>query len=402
MAGGLRFLHLVSESLRNTEATDSLSPWYTGREVREMFKDPKLFRLFMGLLWQHAEGVSFSVNNGASIIEVRDILSVAARSAIELEKWRNSMASFGEVTHSLQRSMEASAAAPASVSDDFYRYSQAIIDLVETVNQTGKMVLNRQADLIPQNYIFLMKQCNSLYFNVRQRNYTGAISNVIFCLNMLDQNKQEVAALLKYANFAASIAEANSPEEIENAIELFALPPGSSRMKKQPGRFSVALNAYTGLAGGNEILDGEKAPRTFGAITAPAGLSLSWGLGREKTNTKTGETTHQSLGSLGFFIPLIDVGAVTAFRFKDSTSQNLPELTWSNILSPGLYLVYDFPGKWPIAFGIGGQAGPGLRKVTVDGLEINKSGARYGAFLTVDIPFTYFYLGKGKEKKPEK
>jgi hypothetical protein len=64
--------------------------------------------------------------------------------------------------------------------------------------------------------------------------------------------------------------------------------------------------------------------------------------------------------------------------------------------------VYDFPGKWPIAFGIGGQAGPGLRKVTVDGLEINKSGARYGAFLTVDIPFTYFYLGKGKEKKPEK
>lgn len=396
MAGGLRFLHLVSEAMRNTSSTDSLMPWYTGREVREMFKDPKLFRIFLGLMWQKAEGISFSGPNN-SAVNLQGILSTASYTATELDKWRNSIASFGEVTHRLQRSIRASASAPNAVSDDFFRYSQSILDLMDAVNETGRLVLNRPNDLIPQNYIFLMKQCNSLYFNVRQRNFTGALSNVIYCLNLLGEDKKAVATLLKYANFAASIAEANSPEEIENAIEIFALPPGSSRMKKQPGRFSVALNAYTGLAGGKEFLDGGNSPRTFGAITAPVGLSLSWGLGHTKTNALTGESTLKSLGSLGFFVPLIDVGAVTAFRFKDSTAQNLPELTWSNILSPGLYLVYDFPGKWPIAFGLGGQAGPGLRKVSVNGYETDKSGARFGAFLTVDIPFTYFYLGRGKE-----
>ncbi len=396
MAGGLRFLHLISESMRNTSSTDSLMPWYTGREVREMFQDPKLFRIFLGLLWQKSEGISFSGPNHTAV-NLQAILSTASKTATELDKWRNTIASFGEVTHRLQRSIRASASAPNAVSDDFFRYSQSILDLLDAVNETGRLVLNRPDDLIPQQYIFLMKQCNSLYFNVRQRNFTGALSNVIYCLNLLGEDKKAVATLLKYANFAASIAEANSPEEIENAIEIFALPPGSSRMKKQPGRFSVALNAYTGLAGGNEFLDGENTPRTFGAITAPVGLSLSWGLGHTKTNALTGESTLKSLGSLGFFVPLIDVGAVTAFRFKDSTAQNLPELTWSNILSPGLYLVYDFPGKWPIAFGLGGQAGPGLRKVSVNGNEIDKSGARFGAFLTVDIPFTYFYLGRGKD-----
>ena len=398
MAGGLRYLNLISEAMRNTSSTDSLMPWYTGREVREMFKDPKFFRLFMGLLWQKAGGISFNGPNGVEV-NLQNTLSTVANKAAELENWRNTISSFGEVTHRVQRSLSASASAPTAVSDDYYRYSQTILDLMESVNETGRLVLNRNTDLIPQEYVFLLKQCNALYFNVRQRNFTGALSNVIYCLNLLGKDKEEVANLLEYANFAASIAEANSPEEIENAVELFALPPGSSRMKKQPGRFSIALNAYSGISGGIEVLDGDASHKSYGAITAPLGLSMSWGLGHIKTNSATGETRLKSLGSLGFFVPLIDVGAVTTFRFKDSTSQNLPELTWSNILSPGLYVVYDFPGKWPIAFGIGGQAGPGLRKVTADGLEIVKSGARFGAFLAVDIPFTYFYLGKGKEKK---
>jgi hypothetical protein len=103
-------------------------------------------------------------------------------------------------------------------------------------------------------------------------------------------------------------------------------------------------------------------------------------------------------GSLGLFVPIIDVGAVTAYRFNDANAQNLPELTWSNILSPGLYLTYHLPRKWPIAFGVGGQLGPGLRKVTESGLEVDRSGFRYGAFVAVDIPITYFYLNNRFKK----
>ncbi|MFN0215531.1 MAG: hypothetical protein ACKVT2_14840 [Saprospiraceae bacterium] len=383
MAGGLRFLHLVSESLRNTESADSLMPWYTGREIREMFKDPKLFRIYLGLLWQKSGVVSFAGANRTETIQLRDILKKAAETDAILESWRNSIASFGEVTHSVQRAIRAGSNSPQTAADDFFRYAQSLNDLMQTVNQTGRILLNRQTDLIPQEYIFLMRQCNSLYFNIRQRNYTGAISNVIYCLNLLGKDKKQIATMLKYANFVASIAEANSSEEVENAIELFALPPGSSRMKKQPKRFSVALNAFTGLAIGSERLtgDGSVETKTFSAVAAPVGISCSWGLGKA--------------GSLGFFVPLIDVGAVTAYRFDDKNTGSLPELTWGNILTPGLYGVWDLPGRIPLALGGGWQVGPNLRKVTQGLNEIEKSGTRWGVFLAVDIPVTFFYLGKG-------
>jgi len=406
MAGGLRFLDLVSASLRNPNSNDPKMPWYTGRELREMFQDPKLFRLYLGLLWQRADKIAFLDKAGTKAQTMRSILGAAGTSLDLFKAWRNSLESLGETTHALQRAVSASSSinledtgmrSNTFSASDFFRYSQSLCDLMKTLNQTGRQVLQRSDNLIPETYISLMQQSNSLYFNVRQRNYTGAISNVIFCLNVIGKDKKEIASLLKYANFVASIAEANSPEEIEHAIELFALPPGSSRMKKQPGRFAVALNAYSGLAGGAERLDGDDFTKSFGAVTAPVGLSLSWGLGHKKKN-EAGGTKNVNLGSLGFFIPLLDVGAVTAFRFKDNTSQNLPDLTWGNILSPGLYLVYDFKGKWPISLGLGGQSGPGLRKVTVaNDVVIEKSGVRYGAFLTVDIPITYFHLGKGKE-----
>jgi len=397
MAGAFRFIYLVSESLRNPDSKNTIMPWFTGGELRKMFQDKKLFRIYLGLLWQQADEVSFVGPDSTQSTSMRNILKKAADSGDLFENWRRSLESLGEVTHALQLSILANASSPTSVSDDFFRYSETLTKLMQTVNETGRVLFNRPQgqNLIPQDYIFFMRQCNSLYFNVRQRNYTGAISNVIFCLNKIGGDKKEIATMLKYANFVASIAEANSPEEVENAIELFALPPGSSRMKKQPGRFTIALNAYTGLSGGNEYLDGSNVPKNFGAITAPVGISFSWGLGYKKKQDD-GDLKQINLGSIGFFLPLLDVGAVTTFRFKDSTSQNLPELTWGNILAPGFYLVYDFPNKWPLAFGLGGQIGPGLRKVVVNGGdEIDKSGIRFGAFLTVDIPFTFFHLGKG-------
>lgn len=402
MANSFRFLQLVSESMRNPDSKHEKMPWYNAQEVREMFADPKLFRIYLGLLWQKSNNIAFLNASGGSI-GMQNILRKASDATDAgknlFDSWRRSLGTLGEGVHSMQRSVRAGTEGPHSGADDFFRYSQSLHELMQSVNEIGRVVLDQPKgkELIPEEYIFYMGQCNSLYCNARRRNYTGAISNVIFVLSKIGRDKKEIQTMLKYANFVASIAEANSPEEVERALELFALPPGSSQMKKQPGRFALAINAYTGLAGGSEYLNGEMVPKTFGAITAPVGLSFSWGLGVKKEQKKTGELAWKNWGSLGFFVPLLDVGAVTAFRFKDSQAQDLPELTWGNILSPGLYAVYDFPSKWPIAVGYGAQIGPSLRKVTELGLEKERSGWRHGFFATVDIPIAYFYLGKGRK-----
>ncbi|MDX1913358.1 MAG: hypothetical protein SFV22_17825, partial [Saprospiraceae bacterium] len=384
MASGLQFLNIVSESFRNPASNDPQMPWFTAREIREAFKDKDVLRIYLGLLWQRTKNLQFVDDSGTVNATMGVLMQQADAGAGLVENWRNSIQSLADLTQGMQFSLKSSGSSERTVADDFFAYSQSVTDLLQAVNQTGRVMLQRQNDLIPTEYIFLMRQCNSLYFNVRQRNFSGAVGNVIYCLNLLkgktEKDKKAIATLLRYANFMAAIAEANSADEMESAIEAFALPPGSSRMKKTAGRFSVALNAYTGFAWGREYLGGESGAKKIAALSAPLGISASYGLGKG--------------GSLGFFVPVIDVGAVTAWRFKDDSAENLPELTWGNILSPGVYIVYDTPGKWPFAIGYGAQIGPGLRKVSEMGLEVEKSGWRQGFFLSVDIPITYLYLGK--------
>ncbi|HLP92809.1 MAG TPA: hypothetical protein VK168_02190 [Saprospiraceae bacterium] len=405
MAGGLRFLNLMSESFRNPNSMDPKMPWYTSKEIREKLKDPVLLRIYLGLLWQKAGDIQFLDDSGAQKTNLRLLMGQANTGGNLVANWRRSIESMADLTQATQFSLRSSSGTDGTTADDFFAYAQSVTDILQNINQMGKTMLGRQKDIIPTDYIFLMRHCNSLYFNVRQRNFAGAVSNVIYCLNLIGSDKEKIATLLKYANFMAAVAEANTPDEMERAIEAFALPPGSSRMKKQPGQFAVALNAYTGLAGGWEVLDGASKVQNFGSVAAPVGLSLSWGLGKRHPETKVDTLKSGKIkikvreyGSLGLFVPIIDVGAVTAYRFKDDSAQNLPELTWSNILSPGLYLTYHLPRKWPIALGVGGQLGPGLRKVTENGLEVDRSGYRYGAFVAVDIPITYFYLNNRFKK----
>ncbi|MBK8196209.1 MAG: hypothetical protein IPK76_24560 [Lewinellaceae bacterium] len=124
--------------------------------------------------------------------------------------------------------------------------------------------------------------------------------------------------------------------------------------------------------------------RGFGSLSATVGLSYTIG-------TEAGRY-------LGVFVPVIDVGALTVLRFSDDTSYDLPSLKWGNLISPGLYFVAGFKEKVPLAFGIGGQFGPSLRKVVVQGNQADPiqelGGWRIGAFLSVDIPVTYLHVGK--------
>ena len=48
--------------------------------------------------------------------------------------------------------------------------------------------------------------------------------------------------------------------------------------------------------------------------------------------------------------------------------------------------MWGFSKKYPLTLGFGVQNGPGLRKVTVDDIEIDDSAWRYGFLLNVDIP----------------
>jgi len=183
------------------------------------------------------------------------------------------------------------------------------------------------------------------------------------------------------------LAEADSSDDVANAIEAFALPAGSFAIKRA-AVFNVSLNAYPGMLGGWGFADREYSGGVL-SFTAPVGFSTTW-----RTSFPT-FSRGKKAASFGFFIPLIDVGAVTRLQLNGSEGlAPLPELKWANLFAPGLYLHYGSP-KNPISFHAGWQSGPQLKSISTDanGVETAKTltGSMIALGIVVDIPIWNLY-----------
>lgn len=193
-------------------------------------------------------------------------------------------------------------------------------------------------------------------------------------------NSENVGLLFKYGSFIVTVAKAESAADMVQALETAALPVGSYRIKRN-NRFNLAVNAYGGGFGALEwsVVDEKPTQRSFSwGATAPVGISFSWGCSRGRDVMKRDGSSN------GGFVSLIDVGGIFAFRLKDGAS-TLPELSWSNLIAPGLHYVHGFRNS-PLSLAIGAQYGPGLRKIEIESAVTDVSAWRAGVSLTADIP----------------
>ncbi len=196
---------------------------------------------------------------------------------------------------------------------------------------------------------------------------------------------RERQRLFLYGTFMADVAAANTPDAFAAALNNVALPPGSSQLKRNKP-FGLELNAYFGFSLAEEVLDlptntaanvglPAAAAKTL-ALYVPVGLSMSW----------KGRYTQRSSYSL--FFPLVDLGAVSAYRFDTANNrvQRLPQFTFQNVFSPGAHLKYNFANA-PFSLGIGAQYGPGLRRIKPDGAPaLDVAAIRYMLTFAVDVP----------------
>lgn len=197
--------------------------------------------------------------------------------------------------------------------------------------------------------------------------------------------------LFRYGTFMADVAAARDAADFENALSTIALPPGSSQIKRNQ-RSSFELGAYFGAALSQERLvappgftfsEQEESAALGAALFVPVGISYSRNIG--------------GLKSLTLFGSLLDLGAITAFRFgnrenSDIVVERLPEFRPRNIIAPGLHLLYNFP-KSPFSLGIGVQDGPSVRKFSVVGQPQQREARSVRGMLTfsVDVPIFRFF-----------
>jgi len=261
-------------------------------------------------------------------------------------------------------------------------------------------------DINRKNYSAAINHAVYVYNEVMAIKHKKDDAGLVISDNKIDNKKSDKAAggistlnnLIKYGGFMASVATAKNSNEVESAIESFALPVGSSRIKRVSD-FNVSLNAYVGLFVGYEKIRGVDGSgfklNTYG-ITAPIGVSAS--CGHHILFFKSGHEWSTSL-----FLSLIDLGAVTAFRVKDTITSQVPTIQLKDIFSPGMFLSLGIP-KTPLSINLGAQMGPNLRKVNVtdpgntnphNDFE-NRIYWRYSISVCVDIPVFNFYT-KSKE-----
>lgn len=398
MAVGLRTFELLVNSL-----TEPTGEWVSTDEVSTEMRDITHVYLYLGLLWQ--QGIDLRFSNGTNFRGTLNKMEKMTQAPIELRNYLVELVQTGRLLEKNFKELISKADVGSILNAEYSQYAGLLFDLLEQTGefrqkiiwpdwkvQDGKPIKEpisdtetaAQADKLQGKLLTILNQLFDLEFNVRQERYTMAVTNLTRILEEVlnEEDFKYKQKFLKHVNFMANVAEARSAQEVAAAIELFALPPGSSRIKKQSG-VSVSLNSYGGLAYGwehdmNDVVDQAIEDKNVLSPSAPIGVDLNFGLG--------------NAGSISVYGQLIDVGAIFAYRFSNET-ESIPELKFQNIVAPGGYLIYGFGNNVPVSLGVGAQLGPNLRKIEDStNLTVKTTNAwRFGFILSVDIPITHFY-----------
>ncbi len=352
--------------------------------------------LYLGLLFEKGENIEFSNGKFTNILN-----GIAAETGTEKTQQFKTLVydflKYGKQTNEFFRTLSS---ADTIQYPTYHQYTNSVIRFLGVANDFHTKFVSPNPSKRFKQVLHTIENANDLIFHIHQNNFLQSVSHINQIVgnflptlkgdeldNLLPEQRKiyetrqkTKRTFLKYSTFMGTVADAQTSEQVEFAFDLFALPPGSSKLKKS-SPISVALNAYVGPTFGLEYLENYQSNSIF-ALHAPVGINLNWGLENNK-------------GSFSLFAPIIDVGAITAFRFGDDTS-TLPELSFKNIIAPGVYAVYGFGRDLPFALGVGAQMGPNTRKIEVDAFgnpteNRTDSGFRIGAFLSVDIPVFHFY-----------
>ena len=297
------------------------------------------------------------------------------------------MADLNQINSAIENFAELKKAGTQPDNTDYFKLYNGMTTFISDASQFDAFGLEFSAGQKAkiQQYVDLANLAGNIYEDIIAANYSSAIMNVRILIDKTKLNESEFAQeFLKYGTFIATVAEADSSDEVQQIIESIALPAGSASIKKRT-KSNIALNAYLGLSGGLEFNgDLDEYKPTF-ALSAPIGIAFSKGL-----YTKKEDNTYDERGSSTWFFPLVDLGAITTFRFGDDMTEELPQIKLENIFAPGIYYVRGF-ANIPVSIGLGGQFGPQLRTVTAQNITLDsKASFSFRLFVAIDIPLLNF------------
>jgi hypothetical protein len=238
----------------------------------------------------------------------------------------------------------------------------------------------------------------------KNSNYSLHVSNTNFILTNLfngndkikDATDRKIDILSKvlpklffYGTFITEFTNSKTEKDIENLLDKFALPAGGYSVKNK-ANYTFTLDAYVGANFGYESFvqnDNNVSDKTykspFVALFAPIGIEFS---------------KRICDNNIALFIPIIDIAAPISFRLGNTSDslKVLPELSFKNIISPGLFIKYGL-SKSPVSFLVGAKLAPLLRKKDGDVVFEANRGWRFGFSVAADLTLFKFLVSGNKK-----
>ncbi|WDF75439.1 hypothetical protein PQ469_16235 [Mucilaginibacter sp. KACC 22773] len=224
-----------------------------------------------------------------------------------------------------------------------------------------KIAISGQTQALEQQLIVLNAQMDAAVWQKKNAD------KVLFTLSKVIEYYQLFAALTQAENSAA----------VESLLETYALPAGSSRVKKETAA-NIAINAYVGMFFARSKSNGTGFTNQYG-LTAPIGATFSLGAGQ--------------VGSFSAFVGLVDIGSIIRYKLNSQGAYE-QNINFAGLVSPSLHFVYGFPGYLPLSLGAGVQW---TTPTTTADTHIQLM-PHFNAFFAIDIPLFNLAVSRKKGK----
>jgi hypothetical protein len=373
----LKLANFFIQILKSNSGNDGV--FVNAADLQSLFSNKDELNLFFGLAFQQFSGnscyqnfaITVNINGVDHHLTLLQILTAIQTGA---NVFYNSLSDLQKINASflgIKANVQKGTGVDAS---NFGSLVTGVIDLLNNLTNTASTIL--QDDISADASMAALKKnlnvASDLCTDIQQKNYTGIFNDVIQFINdnKIFANSTVQQDLVTYLSFAANLASATSPDQVQNVLETVALPPGSYSIK-QKSCVNISLNGYIGY--GWDIGQGH-------GIYAPIGPAISFGLGKKHG------------GAFTIFIPLIDLGGIASYSvLNDTTVSSLKQnITFQSVIAPGIQGFIEFP-KTPLAIGAGWRMTPSLFYNGSGGLVPVKSSSVFSIAILVDIPiFTIF------------
>ena len=205
-------------------------------------------------------------------------------------------------------------------------------------------------------------------------NATAALTRTLTLYRELTGQPVPVSAeVLTAATLAASLAEAETGDDMVRAFRASALPSGSYRARRAGRGARYAINLYPGLVVGREWIvdDGVGDPALSLGLSLPVGVNVNV----DRT--------------VSLFVSAVDLGALLSYRVGGGDVSSAPSVSVQDVFAPGLSLLFGLP-RSPLTIALTTQFMPSLRRVEAgeDGMSAapDQSVLRSSVGVVLDLP----------------